>query len=329
MKLAVIGATGLVGSTILKVLDEFNIDFEDIFLVASQSSVGKEIFFRSRSYQVIDINHALSLKPDIAIFSAGKDISLEYAPLFASNGCYVIDNSSAWRMDKKIKLIVPEVNISTLTKSDKLISNPNCTTIQLVAVLQPLHIEYNIKRVIVSTYQSVSGSGYKGINQLLDERDKKVVINPAYPYPIDLNCIPHGGNFLEDNYTEEEQKIINESRKILNLSDLPITATVVRVPVVGGHSESVNIEFHKPIDIDNIKKILSNSSGITVQDNSKELLYPMPKFASDKNNIFVGRIRRDFSIDHGINIWIVADNLRKGAATNAVQIANFVAKNFI
>ncbi|MDR2834721.1 MAG: aspartate-semialdehyde dehydrogenase [Bacteroidales bacterium] len=329
MKLAVVGVTGLVGQTILKILEENNFQVDELIPIASEKSVGKTIIFNQKKYKVCDLKTAINLNPNIAIFSAGKDVSLEWAPKFAKKGTYVIDNSSAWRMNDNIKLIVPEVNISILNPDDKIIANPNCSTIQLVVVLWNLHLKYKLKRVIVSTYQSVSGSGFKGINQLECEAKN---INPqinAYPHQIYLNCIPHGGNFLENDYTEEEMKLTNESRKILNIPNLKLTGTVVRVPVKGGHSESVNIEFSKKPDIKKIKEILANTLGITIQDNPANNEYPLAINAEGKNDIFVGRIRLDNSNEKAINLWIVSDNLRKGAATNAVQIAEYICDNFI
>ena len=329
MKLAIIGATGLVGSTILKVLEERNFEFDDLILVASKSSLGKSITFKNKEFKIVDIEKALSERPDVVIFSAGKQISLEWVEKFAGNGSYVIDNSSAWRMNDNVKLIVPEVNIALLEPNDKIIANPNCSTIQLVVVLWPLHKKYKLKRVIVSTYQSVTGSGCKGLNQLMDERNGKVPENPAYPHNIDLNCIPHGGTFLENKYTEEEIKLTNESRKILGIPDLRLTSTVVRVPVTGGHSESVNIEFSRKPKLEEVYEILGNSMGIVVEDDPINNLYPMPVSSKDKDETFVGRIRIDNSNDKAINLWITADNLRKGAATNAVQIAEYIFDNFI
>lgn len=329
MKLAIVGVTGMVGSAILKVLEERNFEFDELIPVASSASVGKTIDFKGKSYSVLSIEDALKKKPDIAIFSAGKTISQEWAPKFAKIKCFVVDNSSAWRMDENIPLIVPEVNIAILEDDDYIISNPNCSTIQLVVVLWPLHKKYKLKRVVVSTYQSVTGSGFKGYNQLMQERSGKKAENPAYPHQIDLNCIPHGGAFLDNDYTEEEMKLIDESRKILALPELKITSTVVRVPVTGGHSESVNIEFSKKPDIKKIKEILASSMGIILQDKPEQNEYPMPINSINRNETFVGRVRLDESNPKAINLWIVADNLRKGAATNTVQIAEYLADNFI
>lgn len=329
MKLAIIGATGLVGGTILKVLDEYNFNFDELIPVASNTSCGKHVTFKDKQYEVKSIDYALEQKPDIAIFSAGKTISLEYAPKFAEVGTFVVDNSSAWRMQDEIKLIVPEVNISLLEESDKIIANPNCSTIQLVVALWPLHKKYKLKRVVVSTYQSVTGSGYKGSNQLICERDGKDVECPAYPHQINENCIPHGGEFTENGYTDEELKLVHETRKILGINDLRITSTVVRVPVMGGHSEAVNIEFENKPNIAEVIECLTNAMGIIVEDNPAENHYPMPITAEGRNETFVGRIREDHSCENAINLWVVADNLRKGAATNAVQIAEYISDNFI
>jgi aspartate-semialdehyde dehydrogenase len=329
MKLAIVGVTGLVGGTILKVMEERSFAVEDLIPVASESSVGKSIMFSGKEYKVVSIEDAISQKPDIAIFSAGKTVSLEYAPRFAELGTFVVDNSSAWRMFDDKKLIVPEVNIDKLTVNDKIVANPNCSTIQLVAVLWPLHKSFGLKRVIVSTYQSVSGSGYNGVNQLMSERSGLHVQNPAYPHQIDLNCIPHGGAFLENDYTEEEMKLSFESAKIMGLKNLALAGTVVRVPVVGGHSESVNVEFENNPDIDLVKSILNRAPGLVVIDNPRQANYPMPIDCRNKDAIFVGRIRKDLSCENAINLWIVADNLRKGAATNAVQIAEFIKSKFI
>jgi aspartate-semialdehyde dehydrogenase len=327
MKLVVAGATGLVGQEILKVLQEHQIKIDELIPVASENSIGRIIKFDDREFKICSFEEALTKNPDAAIFSAGKDVSLKWAPEFAKRKITVIDNSSAWRMNKEIKLVVPEVNAEQLNKSDYIIANPNCSTIQLVVVLWPLHKFYGLKRIIVSTYQSVSGSGYKGINQLFLERNSKIVENPAYPHQIDLNCIPHGGAFLENEYTEEEIKLVNESSKIMSIPDLKITGTVVRVPVIGGHSESVNIEFQKTPDIQELKSILKSSPGIILEDNPGENKYPMPLNVRGKDAVFVGRIRKDLSNENAVNLWIVADNLRKGAATNAVQILEYLLKN--
>ncbi len=329
MRLAVIGSSGLVGNTIVKVLEDRNINISELIPVASAKSVNKEVVFRNKTIKTIEIEEAIKLKPDIAIFSAGKSISLDYAEKFANKGIYVIDNSSAFRMQAEKKLIVPEVNIGTLTQEDKIIPNPNCSTIQLTVVLSPLHQKYGLKRVIVSTYQSTSGSGKKGTDQLFSERESKPVREPAYPHKIDLNILPAGGNFLPNLYSEEEWKLVEETKKILDIKNLKITATVVRVPVVGGHSESVNAEFFNKPNIDDVKKILSNAQGICVKDDIFKNIYPMPIDAYEKDDVFVGRIRQDNSCSNAINFWCTADNLRKGAATNAVQIAEYVYDNFI
>lgn len=328
MKLAVVGATGMVGTQIFNVLEELNFKFDELIPVASERSVGRKITCKGKEYSVVSLSDAVALKPDLAIFSAGKDVSLEWAPKFAECGTYVVDNSSAWRMHANKKLIVPEVNISELTANDHIIANPNCSTIQLMVALAPLK-KYGLKRLVISTYQSVSGSGFKGVNQLMSEREGKPVEKPAYPHQIDLNCIPHGGAFLENGYTEEEMKLVNESRKILSLPELQVTATVVRVPVVGGHSEAVNIEFEKRPSLAKIINDLKSAEGLVLQDNPANNEYPMAFYAKDKNETYVGRVRLDYSNENAINIWIVADNLRKGAATNAVQIAQYVNQKFI
>ncbi|MEX0965649.1 MAG: aspartate-semialdehyde dehydrogenase [Bacteroidia bacterium] len=319
MKIAIIGATGLVGRKMMQVLDESGLPVDELYLAASERSKGSKITFQGRELILETIGEVLNRKPDAALFSAGGDISMEWAEKFADAGVKVIDNSSAWRMHPEIKLIVPEINGFDLTPEDKIIANPNCSTIQLVMVLNPLHERYGIKRVLVSTYQSVSGSGNKGIGQMMDERTgtegKK-----AYPHTIDQNCLPHCDAFTENGYTREEMKLMNESRKILKLPALKLSATAVRVPVQGGHSESVNIEFENKPDVDEIREILSQSAGVIVQDDPGKNLYPMPLLAKDQNEVFVGRIRADLSNENAINLWIVADNIRKGAATNAVQI---------
>ncbi len=329
MKLAIVGATGMVGSTILKVLDEYKIELENLVLVASESSAGKEINFRNKKHSVITLEKALSEDIEIAIFSAGKTVSLEWAPKFTEKGIFVVDNSSAWRMHDDKKLIVPEVNIALLNPEDKIIANPNCSTIQLMVVLWPLHKLFGLERVIVSTYQSVTGSGYKGMNQLKSEESGEKSENPAYPHQIHHNCIPHGGAFLENLYTEEEEKLIKESQKILGLPDLKITSTVVRVPVLGGHSESVNIEFKNKPELQVVVDALKNAPSVIIEDNPSENIYPMPISSHDRNETYVGRIRLDNSNKNAINLWIVADNLRKGAATNAVQIAEYIEDNFL
>jgi len=328
MKIAVVGATGLVGNVILNSLIERNFPFTDIFAVASEKSTGKKINFNNSTLEVIGIKQAISLKPDIAIFSAGGATSKQWALEFAKVGTTVIDNSSAWRMKPDIKLVVPEINASVLSKDDKIIANPNCSTIQMVVALAPLHKKYKIKRIVVSTYQSVTGSGVKAVEQLQNERKGKSG-EMAYPHPIDLNCIPHGGTFEEDGYTSEETKLVNETRKILGDQSIRVTATVVRVPVYGGHSEAVNIEFENDFDLDELKKLLFESPGITIEDDPENNVYPMPRNAESKDDVFVGRIRKDYSQPKSINMWIVSDNLRKGAATNAIQIAEYLINKSI
>lgn len=326
MKIAVVGATGLVGTVMLKLLAERNFPFTEVIAVASEKSIGKKISFNNSQLEVIGIKQAITLKPDIAIFSAGGSTSLKWAPEFAKVGTTVIDNSSAWRMHQDIKLIVPEINASELTETDKIIANPNCSTIQMVLALAPLHKKYKIKRIVVSTYQSVTGTGVKAVEQLENER-KGIAGEMAYPHQIDLNCIPHGGDFDETGYTSEETKLVNETRKILSDPSINVTATVVRIPVYGGHSEAVNIEFENDFNLNEVKKLLSEFPGITVQDEPMNNIYPMPKFAQGKDDVFVGRIRRDLSQANSLDMWIVSDNLRKGAATNAIQIAEYLVKN--
>ncbi len=325
MRVAVVGATGLVGQKMLQVLAERNFPVRELIPVASSRSVGSAVEYKSASFEVFDFEKALSKEPQIALFSAGKEVSLQWAQRFVDIGCYVIDNSSAFRMFNNVPLVVPEVNSDCINKEPQIIANPNCSTIQLVAVLYPLHKLFGLKRVIVSTYQSVTGSGYKGVSQLLAEREG-VESREAYPHPIDLNCIPHGGNFLDNRYTEEEMKLVYESRKILGIPNLAISGTVVRVPVLGGHSESVNIEFENTPNIETIREVLAASHGIIVLDNPAEAFYPMPLWSEGKDEVFVGRIRADLSHPKAVNMWIVADNLRKGAATNAVQIAEYIIK---
>ena len=326
MKVAVVGATGLVGSKMLQVLAERNFPVDELIPVASERSIGKEVFFKGTHYKIVSAATAIALKPAIAIFSAGGATSLQLAPLFAEAGITVIDNSSAWRMDPSRKLVVPEVNASVLLHSDKIIANPNCSTIQLVVVLKPLHDKYNIKRVVVSTYQSVTGTGVKAVTQLMNER-KGIEGEMAYKYPIDLNAIPHIDAFLENGYTKEEMKMVNETRKILGDDSIQLTATCVRIPTMGGHSESVNIEFENEFDLDEVKTLLNTAPGVVVKDDIDNFIYPMPLTAYDKDETFVGRIRRDESQTKTMNCWIVSDNLRKGAATNAVQIAEYLLAN--
>jgi len=325
MKIAVVGATGLVGKVMLQVLFEQGFENSEIILVASNKSVGKKIPFGEKALEVESIETALNKKPDIAIFSAGSKLSKEWAQKFANNGTWVIDNSSAWRMYDDVPLVVPEINTDTINADTKIIANPNCSTIQMVMALAPLHEKYKIKRLVVSTYQSVTGTGVKAVNQLENERNGKTG-EMAYNHPIDLNVIPHGGEFLDNGYTTEEEKLVDETRKILRDNSLQITATVIRVPVYGGHSESVNIEFYNEFEISDVVNLLSNYKGIIVKDDILKNDYPMPLFAQGKNEVFVGRIRRDFSQPNSLNMWIVADNLRKGAATNAVQIAEYLIK---
>ena len=326
IKIAVVGASGLVGSKMLEVLAERNFPVGDLILVATEKSFGKEINFKGRNYKIISAKDAIAQKPDVALFSAGGNTSLELAPLFAEVGTTVIDNSSAWRMDPKKKLVVPEINGSVLSKEDKIIANPNCSTIQMVVALYPLHKKYKIKRIVVSTYQSITGTGKRAIDQLMNER-KGIKGEMVYPYQIDLNIIPQIDVFLENNYTKEEMKMVNETRKILGDDSIRVTATTVRIPVVGGHSESVNVEFEKDFDLDEVRSLLSEMPGVIVEDDVKNLKYPMPLFAEGKDEVFVGRIRRDESNPNTLNMWIVSDNLRKGAATNAVQIAEYLLKN--
>ena len=323
MKIAVVGATGLVGTKMLEVLAERNFPVTELIPVASEKSVGKTINFKGKSYEVCSMTTVIEKRPDIALFSAGGSTSLQWAPEFAKVGTKVIDNSSAWRMDPTKKLVVPEVNASVLSKEDMIIANPNCSTIQMVVVLKPLHDLYKIKRVVVSTYQSVTGTGVKAVEQLMNER-QGIESEMAYPYKIDLNLLPHIDVFTENGYTKEEMKMVNETKKILGDDAVKVTATAVRVPVMGGHSESVNIEFEKDFDLEMVVKTLANSKGIIVQNDVSQLEYPMPLMAHEKDEVFVGRIRRDDTQANTLNCWIVADNLRKGAATNAVQIAEYL-----
>ena len=324
VRVAVVGATGMVGQEMRRILYERRLPVKTLIPVASHKSVGGSVEFGGTSLQLISMEDALALQPEIALFSAGGEVSKEWAPKFVDQGCVVIDNSSAWRMEPHIPLIVPEVNGAGLQKTDLLIANPNCSTIQLVMVLRPLAEKYRIKRVIVSTYQSVTGTGYRAVNQLMQERRGEEPSEVAYPHPIDLNLIPHCDVFEEADYTKEELKLLRESRKILGLPDLALSATAVRVPVTGGHSESVNIEFDQEVPPDEVRRILQHTPGLMVQDNPQQNSYPMPRFAQGKDEVFVGRIRRDLSHPNAINLFIVSDNLRKGAATNAVQIAELV-----
>jgi aspartate-semialdehyde dehydrogenase len=325
MKIAVVGATGMVGQVMLEVLKERAFPVSELIPVASEKSVGQTIIFNEKEYSVVGLSTAVEMKPDVALFSAGGDTSLEWAPKFAAAGAVVIDNSSAWRMHLDKKLIVPEINGHLLTSEDKIIANPNCSTIQLVMVLAPLHKNFKVKRVIVSTYQSITGTGVKAVQQMENERNG-VEGEMAYAYEIDKNCIPQCDMFLENGYTKEEMKLTNETRKILDPT-INVTATAVRVPVVGGHSEAVNIEFENDFSLEAIRSILSVEKGITLQDDPSLFSYPMPKYASGKDDVFVGRIRRDETQSSSLNLWIVADNLRKGAATNAVQIAEYLLEN--
>ncbi|MFT4155065.1 aspartate-semialdehyde dehydrogenase [Parafilimonas sp.] len=325
MKVAVVGATGLVGSKMLQVLAERNFPVTELFPVASERSIGKEVAFKGKNYKVISYQDAIAAKPNVAIFSAGGSTSLELAPKFAEAGITVIDNSSAWRMDPSKKLVVPELNADALTADDKIIANPNCSTIQMVVALNPLHKRYGIKRIVVSTYQSVTGTGKKAVDQLFNERKGAENGPMAYKYAIDLNVIPQIDVFLDNGYTKEEMKMVNETRKIMRDDNILVTATTVRIPVVGGHSESVNVEFADDFSIDEVKQLLSEAPGVVVQDDPAEQIYPMPLWAHEKDEVFVGRIRRDETQPNTLNLWIVSDNLRKGAATNAVQIAEYLA----
>lgn len=323
MRVAIVGVTGLVGSTILQILDERNFPVTELIPVASGKSVGKKISFKGKEYTVVSADEAIAMKPAVALFSAGGSVSLELAPKFAAAGCRVVDNSSAWRMNPAHKLIVPEVNGSVLTADDMIIANPNCSTIQMVMVLKPLHDRYGIKRVVVSTYQSVTGTGQKAIHELTAQREGSKEHN-IYPHQIDMNVIPHIDVFQDNGYTKEEMKMVLETSKIMGDESIKVTATTVRVPVMGGHSESVNVEMLNDFDESYVKEMLSNTSGIIVTDNPAQNVYPMPIYAAGKDEVFVGRIRRDYSQPNTLNCWIVADNLRKGAATNAVQIAKYL-----
>ncbi len=323
MKIAVVGATGMVGTIMMKLLEERSFPLTELIPVASEKSVGKSILFKGKNYKIIGLEAAVEMRPKIAIFSAGGSVSLDWAPKFAAVDCVVIDNSSAWRMDPSKKLVVPEINASAITLEDKIIANPNCSTIQLVLALAPLHKAYKMRRVIVSTYQSVSGTGIKAVQQM--ENEIKGVKGPmVYPYPIFKNALPHCDVFLENGYTKEEMKLAKEPQKILNDNSFAVSATAVRIPTAGGHSESVNVEFEMDFKLDEVRSLLNSSPGITVQDNPETNTYPMPVYAHEKDEVFVGRIRRDESIANTLNMWIVTDNLRKGAATNAVQIAEHI-----
>jgi aspartate-semialdehyde dehydrogenase len=328
MKIAVVGATGMVGEVMLKVLAERNFPITELIPVASEKSVGKEIEFKGKKYKVVGLQTAVEMKPTIAVFSAGGETSLEWAPKFAEAGTTVIDNSSAWRMDPSKKLIVPEINASELTKEDKIIANPNCSTIQMVLALAPLHKKYNIKRIIVSTYQSITGTGVKAVQQLENEY-AGIQGEMAYKYPIHRNAIPQCDSFEANGYTKEEMKLVRETKKILSDESIAVTATAVRVPIVGGHSEALNVEFTNDFEIEEVKNILNHTPGIIVQDNLDAFSYPMPMYAHGKDEVFVGRIRRDESQPNTLNMWVVADNLRKGAATNTIQIAEYLAANHL
>jgi aspartate-semialdehyde dehydrogenase len=329
MRIAVVGATGMVGEIMLKVLAERNFPVTELIPVASEKSIGKELEFKGKFYKVVGLQTAVDMKADIALFSAGGDTSLEWAPKFAAAGTTVIDNSSAWRMDPTKKLIVPEINASELTKEDKIIANPNCSTIQMVLVLAPLHKKYNVKRVIVSTYQSITGTGVKAVQQLENEY-AGVQGEMAYKYPIHRNAIPQCDSFEDNGYTKEEMKLVRETKKILSDNSINVTATAVRVPIVGGHSEAINVEFSEDFDVNEVRSILQNTAGVVVEDSTDHFSYPMPIYAEGKDAVFVGRIRRDESQENTLNMWIVADNLRKGAATNTVQIAEYlVAKHLV
>lgn len=327
MKVAIVGATGLVGQEMLRVLTERNFQVDELIPVASASSVGKQIEFKGRKFSVVSMDDAISMKPDIALFSAGGSVSLEHAPRFAEVGTVVIDNSSAWRMDPTKKLIVPEVNGDAIGPDDKIIANPNCSTIQMVLALAPLHKAYKIKRIVVSTYQSITGTGKAAVDQLADEMTTGKSDRMVYAYQIHKNVIPQVDVFLDNDYTKEEMKMVNETKKILRDESIQVTATCVRLPVEGGHSESVNIEFHNDFDIAEVKRLMSEMPGVVIQDNPAKQEYPMPLHAHGKDEVFVGRIRRDDTQPNTLNMWIVADNLRKGAATNAVQVAEFMAEN--
>ena len=328
MRVAIVGATGMVGEIMLQVLAERNFPVTELIPVASEKSVGKEIEWKGNTYKVVGLQTAVDMKPEIALFSAGGETSLEWAPKFAAAGTTVIDNSSAWRMDATKKLVVPEINASILTKEDKIIANPNCSTIQMVMALAPLHTKYDIKRIVVSTYQSITGTGVKAVRQLENEY-AGIQDEMAYKYPIHRNAIPQCDSFEENGYTKEEMKLVRETQKILNDKTIAVTATAIRIPVVGGHSEAVNIQFENDFDVNEVRQILHNTPGVTVQDNLDTFTYPMPIYAQGKDDVFVGRIRRDESQPNTINMWIVADNLRKGAATNTIQIAEYLVANHL
>jgi len=326
MKTAVVGATGMVGQTMIKVLEERNFPISELIPAASERSVGKEVIFKGKAVKVVSVQDAVDAKPEFAIFSAGASTSRDWAPVFAENGTVVIDNSSFWRMYENVPLIVPEINSHVIKKGDRIIANPNCSTIQMVMALAPLHRRYKIKRLVVATYQSVTGTGVKAVAQMENER-AGIKGDMAYAHPIDKNCFPHGGSFQPDGYTTEEQKLIDETRKILEDQSIMVTATVVRIPVVGGHSEAVNIEFENEFDISDVKNLIDGFPGVVVYDSPSENIYPMPIHAHNRDEVFVGRIRRDLSKEKCLNLWVVSDNIRKGAATNAVQIAEYMAAN--
>ena len=326
MRIAVVGATGMVGTVMLKALEERNFPVTELIPVASEKSVGKKVTFKGDDYTIVGLQQAVDMQPDIALFSAGGTTSLEWAPKFADVGTTVVDNSSAWRMDENKKLVVPEINANSLTEDDKIIANPNCSTIQMVVALAPLHKKYKIKRLVISTYQSITGTGVKAVRQLENEY-KGEKGEMAYHYPIHKNAIPHCDIFEDNGYTKEEMKLVRETQKILNDKSIAVTATAVRIPVVGGHSENVNIEFENDFDVAEIRNILNESPGVTVQDNIDTNTYPMPIYAEGKDDVFVGRIRRDLSQPKTLNMWIVSDNLRKGAATNTIQIAEYLVEN--
>jgi len=326
MKIAVVGATGMVGRTMIKILEERNFPVTQLIPAASIKSVGKEVIFKGKPVKVVSVMEAVEAKPHFAIFSAGGGTSKEWAPAFAENGTVVIDNSAAWRMEPGVPLVVPEINSHVIKSGDRIIANPNCSTIQMVMALAPLHKAYKIKRVVVATYQSVTGTGVKAVTQMENER-RGIKGEMAYPYQIDMNCFPFGGSWLPSGYTTEEQKLVDETRKILEDKTIQVTATVVRIPVIGGHSEAVNIEFEKEYDLDDVRNLLNNFPGIVVYDNPSEHKYPMPILAHNHDEVFVGRLRRDFSKEKCLNMWVVSDNIRKGAATNAIQIAEYMVKN--
>ena len=323
MKLAIVGATGMVGSVLIRVLEEKKLPITELLLVASEKNIGKSLQYKGNEITIIGLEDAFNKCPQIAIFSAGGELSKKWAPKFAEKGTVVIDNSSVWRMDPKKKLIVPEINANEITENDKIIANPNCSTIQMVLALKAIHENYKIKRLVISTYQSVTGTGVAAVEQMNCEREGKIT-KKVYPYPIDLNCFPHGGDFMDNGYSSEEMKLVNETRKILKDEAIQITATVVRIPVMGGHSEAVNVELHKDFNLETVKKEIEETPGIVLQDDPNNNLYPMPLTAHEKDDVFVGRIRRDHSVPYGLDMWVVADNLRKGAATNAIQIAEYM-----